>query len=233
MEDQKQTTPAKRDVLQEIRERPAMILGKQSLTALAHFLDGYFVARRDLGIEPAHLVPLDFHDWVAYRLHFVESTSGFARMILNEISDEAKALDRFFELLDEYSARKPTVVARIRCHPQGYKIKKQIKYPDGQLTDWFEVACAEEVSIVTFTNDPGFFIVNDDSTCDEPRRIEFRYSLSWTHVPYRPDPEFTTVLDQAQFDRLRREAAAIEKARQEAGRYQDQIPDRDRSNWIN
>jgi hypothetical protein len=227
VENQESPKVIKGSILERIRQRPPMFLGKHSLSAFMQFMAGYSAAQYELGIERSHLIPVDFHDWVAYRLHFVESTSGYGNMILGRTSNEAEALTRFFELLDEHSTRQPLTVARIRCHPKEYKIEQQTKFPDGTLSEVFEALPAEEVSIVTFTDDPGFFLVNDDPSRDHPRGIAFCPSLSWLHRPYRPDPEFTTVFDQQQFDRLSREAASFENARRETGRYPNQIPKRD------
>jgi len=215
MEDQATIKVFKSNILERVRQRPTMFLGKHSLSALAHFLDGYFAAQYDLGVRPATLLPEDFHDWVAYRLHFRESTSGYVNMILKHTGDEPKALARFFELLDEHRVRKARTVARIRHHPPDCKIRRQIKSLDGKLSPLVEIPCAEEVSIVVFTDDPGFFLVNDDPSCDYPRKSVFRPSLSWLHQPYQADPEFTTVVDQQQFDRLLQEAEAFEQARRE------------------
>ncbi len=92
-------------LLNVIRERPAMYLGELSLSALTQFLNGYGICLFLHGIQEKAPLPRDFHDWVADRLHFSESTRGYTRMILERVPDEAMALRFFFELLDEYCAR--------------------------------------------------------------------------------------------------------------------------------
>jgi hypothetical protein len=43
------------------------------------------------------------HDWVAKRFGWDESTTGWCNIILKESgADDAKALDMFFERVDEY-----------------------------------------------------------------------------------------------------------------------------------
>jgi hypothetical protein len=97
-------------LLEVIRERPAMCLGQRSLSALSQYPQGYWMALSVHDIQSVFPLPQDFHDWVAYRLHFYESTSGYKNMILKRVPEESAALDRFFELLDEHKNRKPRIV---------------------------------------------------------------------------------------------------------------------------
>jgi hypothetical protein len=99
-----------------IRQRPGMYLGSKSLTALYHFLGGYQLACSLHRIKDERLGlknPYDFHDWVAYRTHFRESTLGWCRMIVATSRSEEEAFDRFFELLKEHSERVPWLVAEL------------------------------------------------------------------------------------------------------------------------
>jgi hypothetical protein len=205
------------NLLERIRQRPPMYLGKRSLSALSQFFAGYHQACRDIGAESPHFLPQDFHDWVAYRLHFCESTSGYTNMILKHTPDEAQALVRFFELLDEHRARKATAIATIRRHPQDYKIiwTGRLYIYGGQASDGKELAQAEEALIVRFTDDPGFFVMSNDPFPNHTRPSVFYPSLSWINKPYRADREFTTVLNQEQWERLQQEEVAFEQARRE------------------
>jgi hypothetical protein len=45
-----------------------------------------------------------FHDWIAGRLGYAESTSGWYKMIRGRCASEREAFDRFYELLDEFRA---------------------------------------------------------------------------------------------------------------------------------
>ena len=92
-------------LLDVIRERPAMYLGQHSLSALCYFLAGCETALWAHNIEEKRPLPRDFHDWVADRLHFSDSTSGWKNMILSRVPDEGAALEYFFKLLDEYRNR--------------------------------------------------------------------------------------------------------------------------------
>jgi len=88
-----------------IRPKPGLYLGEKSITRLDSYLHGIFFA---LGLDgmilrDSHRFEL-FHDWVASRLGFYESTSGWCSMILSQSANEEEALERFYLLLDEYQA---------------------------------------------------------------------------------------------------------------------------------
>lgn len=157
-------------LIDAIRQRPDMYFGSKSLTAFYHFLSGYQVAcglhqiKDDrLGLE----IPSDFHDWVAYRTHFRESTSGWCKMIVATSQSEEEAFDRFFELLKEHSARVPRLVAEI-IHPASNCRNER----DGK--DYL-IPPPAKVQIITYTEDPGFFALHDS----EEWRDRFHPFLSW------------------------------------------------------
>jgi len=111
--DSKPTPSERRSLLNSIRKRPPMYLGTLSLTRFGAFVQGYRHALFCHSIKSDHSldIPREIHDWVAYRLHFYESTRSYVQMILERTGDEASALQRFFQLLDEYDKRLPKVVA--------------------------------------------------------------------------------------------------------------------------
>jgi hypothetical protein len=133
-------------LIDSIRARPGLYFGEKSLTAFFHFLSGYKMAcwsHRvvfNLGLE----IPDDFHDWVAYRTCFKQSTAGWCRMIVTTSESEEHAFDRFFELMEEHAERVAHVVA---------------------------AAPAAGLFLVTYTDDPGFFCVvkNDSGQLDNSR----------------------------------------------------------------
>ena len=131
--------PIKPDLLERVRERPGMYIGSCSLTALFYWIEGYNFAltNHKIGSDSNYLLPIDFNDWVAYRLHYYESTSGWRNMILKACRDEVKGFKKFFQLLDEYKTRQVKMVAR-----------------------W--VRNATSYSLIAYTDDPGFFIVNEN-----------------------------------------------------------------------
>jgi hypothetical protein len=175
-------------LLDVIRERPAIYLGETSLSALWHVLNGFRFAERVHGIEAATQLPLDFHEWVAYRLHYYASTKGWRRMILEQTADESAGLDRFYELLDEYRARRARVVARTWGHKREYQTQMQ-----GQ--DQVQGMMPEVLVLIAYTDDPGLFLTSEDSV-DFPGKD--RLFLPWMTGFNR---EMTTVVDQPAFDR--------------------------------
>jgi hypothetical protein len=148
-------------MIESIRHRPGLYLGSKSLTAFYHFLNGYKIACSAHRIEEDLLgleIPHDFHEWVAYRTRFRESTSGWCNMIVATSRSEEEAFDRFFELLKEHSARVPRLVAEI-LHPETTAIRMEL---DGK--DYRIPPPPRRVRIVTYTDDPGFFALHD---CEE------------------------------------------------------------------
>lgn len=95
-------------VIDRVRKRPGMYLGSKNLTALSHMLGGYKLAESDMGIyQKAELFPLDFRymqEFTKVRLKCNDNL-GWWNHILNFCDgDEEMALDKFFELYDEFIA---------------------------------------------------------------------------------------------------------------------------------
>jgi hypothetical protein len=89
-------------LLHEMRGRLGMYLGTTSLTKLAAFLRGYDYAVEKLGMGKADRFLMEFRDWVHQR--FQTTAYSWEETILRHSSDEADAVKRFWELLDEYLA---------------------------------------------------------------------------------------------------------------------------------
>lgn len=91
------------ELLEKIRKRPALYLGKRSLSHLQVFLDGYTFARRQSGISPSQQEEEFglFQEWVEQRFNQAH-TQSWTKIILFYSEDESSALQRFFELLDEF-----------------------------------------------------------------------------------------------------------------------------------
>jgi len=92
------------ELIERVRRCPAVYLGQNSLIRLRAFLDGCFCVAREHEIPTDERPPFgELHDWVARRFGWYESTAGWCNIILQECGgDDAKALSRFFELIDEY-----------------------------------------------------------------------------------------------------------------------------------
>ena len=105
------------------RKRPGMYIGGLNVKNMSIYLAGYQQAMmyhaKDISNPDFHR----FHDWVARKFHFPESTAGWANMILASIlglspednswswedfdahandQQQKKAVDLFFVLLDEF-----------------------------------------------------------------------------------------------------------------------------------
>ena len=91
------------EMLQSIKQRPGMYLGRCSITRLQSFLDGYMGARQDLGL------PLTeqerefegFQEWIQKRFS-INSNHGWDSIILFYSADERDALNTFFELFEAF-----------------------------------------------------------------------------------------------------------------------------------
>lgn len=89
-------------LLHEIRRsRVGLYVGAASLPKLADFLRGYDHAVRRLAPHEADGFLAEFRDWIYGRFQTTENASWEA-VIRRHSADEADALKRFWELLDEY-----------------------------------------------------------------------------------------------------------------------------------
>ena len=91
------------DLLDAIRKRPGLFVVEPSIFRLQSFITGH-----DAGLGRVGFALRDgldffrFHDWVARRLGYSSSTSGWANMIRDKSASDADAFQRFFVLLDEF-----------------------------------------------------------------------------------------------------------------------------------
>ncbi len=190
----------KGDLLDVIRVRTAMYTGARTLTSVYHFLGGYVFCLLTHGIQEPDPLPDDFHGWVAYRLHFFERSIGIKNMILERVPDEEKALDKFFELVDEHKERTPHIVALGTS--KGWTSET---WEDGKRREK-TAHLPEPFAMVTYTNDPGFFVKGTDGISPHSRwRDGFFATLGDPVIPmFSSDPDFK-ILDQVAYDRLVRE----------------------------
>jgi hypothetical protein len=177
-----------KSILEDIRKRPIIYLGEKSLYAFRHFWGGYSAALMDHGIQDSTecLIPSDFHDWVAYRLHFREATSGWYRMIRHHSQNEAEAFDRFYQLLDEYHTREEHIVAK-------YEFSFSIDgvSSDGTIAETDETR--SPLLIVTYTQDPGFFV---QSAPEKYKHLAMFYpQIEWFEFLSGADRTDLTIID--------------------------------------
>ncbi len=184
------------DLIDVIRARTVMYTGSRTLTAVCHFLEGYSFALRIHEIQESKLLPIVFHAWVAYRLHFLDSTSGFKNMILARVPDEGLALDKFFELVDEHKARQPHIVAVGTS--EGWTSETR----DGKRSERAAVP-PEPFALVTYTDDPGFFVRGADGV--SPNNFAgggFCATLDYLWMRKFIGDSNLKIVDQAAYDRL-------------------------------
>ncbi|HBL12106.1 MAG TPA: hypothetical protein DD379_11995 [Cyanobacteria bacterium UBA11162] len=91
------------DLLQKIKKRPSMYLGRHSIFSFLAFWCGYKIAQHQLGIHPTAQEQEfeEFLKWIRERYE-VHTSQSWASIILFYSEDEKTALDRFFELFEEF-----------------------------------------------------------------------------------------------------------------------------------
>lgn len=187
------------DILEKLHRRPALYTGENTLTSIRHFLSGYTFSLMLHQIPAADdplVIPREFHDWVAYRLHYYESTSGWCNMICDRTDTDQQAIDRFFELLSEFKHRQPHTVAKLTDFNRTYHQSTV------QLDDTGDAIHSphatrnypKSISLVTYTEDPGFFAYSDTQ---EPFPSEGFYpDLESFELRTGADKSLLTILDQ-------------------------------------
>ena len=90
-------------LLDRIKTRPALYLGKRSIFSLQAFLDGYTFTCRQLAIPVTEQEQefAEFQNWIEKQFNR-QSTKSWARIILFYSEDESQAIDTFFELFKDF-----------------------------------------------------------------------------------------------------------------------------------
>ncbi len=90
------------DILQKVKEKPNVYLGRPSIMCLQAFLSGYNVAQYQLGESLNSPDCFDgFQEWIQKKFK-IDSSQSWANIILFYSEDERDALRQFFELFDEF-----------------------------------------------------------------------------------------------------------------------------------
>ena len=101
------------ELLDDIRRRPAMYLGRKSLRDLDAWLQGYHMGKAEAGAaasdEEQEFREFDAFVQDKYDWHDV---GGWAWKIAYYHRDDASALDEFFKLLDEFRESKQQQLRR-------------------------------------------------------------------------------------------------------------------------
>lgn len=127
-------------VLDKIKGKSGMYIGKPSITILRHFLVGYQFARSELGVQLSD-EDTDFYEnfqpWIQNRFN-VRTSNSWANIIMLFTRDEKDALNCFFKLLDEFKQRDKSL------DKQSEEAIKTFLVKDGEVID--EMAENKEVS---------------------------------------------------------------------------------------
>ncbi|MEH2083543.1 MAG: hypothetical protein V7K89_27280 [Nostoc sp.] len=91
------------EIISSIKKRPGMYLGRSSITRLDMLLRGYSLARREVGVPPTEPEREfeGFQSWIEDKYR-IKSGQSWAKIILFYSVDEHEALQKFFELFEEY-----------------------------------------------------------------------------------------------------------------------------------
>ncbi|MEH2275432.1 MAG: hypothetical protein V7K40_11740 [Nostoc sp.] len=95
-----------KEILGAIKKRPGMYLGTSSITRLDMLLRGYSFVRREVGVPPTEPEREfeGFQSWVQEK-YGINSGQSWSKIILFYSVDEDEALQKFFELFEEYLNR--------------------------------------------------------------------------------------------------------------------------------
>ncbi|MEH1946877.1 MAG: hypothetical protein V7K77_07955 [Nostoc sp.] len=98
------------EILKGVKKRPGMFLGTNSITRLDMLLRGYSLARREVGVPPTEPEREfeGFQSWVEEK-YGIKSGQSWSKIILFYSVDESEALQKFFELFEEYMNRNKTL----------------------------------------------------------------------------------------------------------------------------
>ncbi|GAA4276490.1 hypothetical protein [Aquimarina mytili] len=87
------------EVLNSIKQRPAMYIGRDSISCLKAFLDGWYF-RNPTGVVDTDVMN-KFQDWTEKK-YSTKSSKSWSDILLYNSQDESKALELFFKDFDEF-----------------------------------------------------------------------------------------------------------------------------------
>jgi hypothetical protein len=104
------------EILEKIKARPGIYLGKPSVSDLFIFLAGYKTARRELGIKTTEQEMEfygEFQPWLQKKFQ-VQTVNSWAKIIMLYSIDEKEGFEYFFKLLDEFLHNKDSKINDIK-----------------------------------------------------------------------------------------------------------------------
>lgn len=100
-----------------IRPKPAMYFGDAKISSMRAFLNGYECASVFHNIEDENIFPpfWYFNEWAMNTYGWSSSVAGWCNIILEENGhDEQKALQVFFDMIDEFKTLKPVSIQQLQ-----------------------------------------------------------------------------------------------------------------------
>jgi hypothetical protein len=90
------------ELIQLIRKRPAMYLGRRSISCLQAFIEGWFL-RNPKDVADGEIMN-EFQDWIEKK-YKTSTTHSWRSIILFYSQDENEALENFFKDFEEFMNR--------------------------------------------------------------------------------------------------------------------------------
>lgn len=87
------------EIIEKIRRKPALYLGRNTVSALSAFLDGWFLRDPESVVDAKMLER--YTDWIRCRFGIKENVS-WDRLLLLIAIDEHDALNLFFKTFDDF-----------------------------------------------------------------------------------------------------------------------------------
>jgi hypothetical protein len=176
---------------QHIRRRPAMYLGAKSITRLGVFVDGYNTCVQFHSIKENCKPSLWlFYIWVSKK--FQDRSKNWPGIILDYYDgNEELALDKFFELFDEFRKISPTRIVKAEVTEAAARFFKEVgsKLSISYNSDGnpIEKEPAKSIAIIEYSHDFGSTIGTWDyyANFEEAYKratSEYGDSLNWEEI---------------------------------------------------
>ena len=93
-------------LVQEIKKRPTLYLGRASIFDFQSFYHGYILARNQLGL-PKTIEEKEFEEFLEWirSIYPVKTRQSWANIVLFHSADERDALNKLFELFEDFRNR--------------------------------------------------------------------------------------------------------------------------------
>ncbi|MNG06647.1 hypothetical protein D3C84_899030 [compost metagenome] len=89
--------------LQQIKQKPALYLGKKSLPLLQAYLNGYVAHHNDTSGEENYFFLPELRDYISDHYN-INTTHSWSDLITFFSTNDNDAFDKFYELLDDFFA---------------------------------------------------------------------------------------------------------------------------------